>query len=213
MLKRLISIIPIIIIALSSFAQDGHISYKRHGNTKHLGRTVAFRTDSTNIDTLTSVYNGTIAFDTLAGAAVVYDGTGWKHLSAGGVVRDTVINILTADVLTLNGTPVDAILAPGAGYAVQVLNGAFSVSFNSVAYATNTTLLVITETAARPQLQADVLGATASRMSAIPAIDASHASASQIIENKKVQIQADVGEPTAGDSNIKIYLQYRVIKL
>jgi hypothetical protein len=73
-----------------------------------------------NLDTLTSVYAGSIAYDTTEKSIKVHDGAQWQSLSF-GLTKDTSITIASAEVLTLNSSPVTIVPAPGAGYALRLL--------------------------------------------------------------------------------------------
>ena len=67
--------------------------------------------------------------------------------AAGEITYKASLTIETADVLTLNATPLLLIAAPSASYAIQVQHLAVYVNFNSIAYATNTNVDVYTDTA------------------------------------------------------------------
>jgi hypothetical protein len=63
-MKRILSTILLTIVSTIAFAQDGHITYTDQSNSKNFGRDVLVRSDAANLDTLTSVYAGSIAYDT-----------------------------------------------------------------------------------------------------------------------------------------------------
>lgn len=199
------------LFGLESFAQDGHIRYKEYGNSHFFGRTVVQRSDATNLDTLTSVYSGTIAFDTVQNVAKVYNGSEWSSLSVGNI-RDTTITIGTAAVLTLNTTPVTIVPAPGAGYAIQVVAACFNIDFNSVPYATNTGIVLVTSTGTVQQANADI-SSSVDQISNFRITEAGSPTAVQIVENQALQVTVSGGDPTAGDSDVKVYLSYKVIEL
>lgn len=75
-----------ITVSFSGFSQvnGGHINYREFGNSFFEGRVVAQRTDHANLDTLTSVIAGTFAYDTLGDVLVLYDGSSWVDVGAGG---------------------------------------------------------------------------------------------------------------------------------
>lgn len=83
-MKKLLLLITALLMVVCSFAQtqNGHIFYQDEGNTYSYGRNVLFRTDHTNLDTLTDVVTGTIAFDTVNEVVVFYDGGIWKDLAS-----------------------------------------------------------------------------------------------------------------------------------
>ncbi len=79
--------LTILLILISSFVfgQDGHITYNDEGNVHFYGRTVLHRSDAANLDTLTSLYSGQVAFDTTANV-LKYVNTSdvWTTLAAVG---------------------------------------------------------------------------------------------------------------------------------
>jgi hypothetical protein len=129
------------------------------------------------------------------------------------VVREASITIASADVLKLNITPIEIVAAPGAGYAIEVISASARVIYNSAAYATNTTI------------QVESNGATTSQFRLLNGINqtiSSHRSLgryvsanteTQIIENAALQVFVPSGNPTAGDSDITVYVTYRIIEL
>ena len=87
-MKRILSTILLTIVSTIAFAQDGHITYTDVSNPKSYGRDVLVRTDHANLDTLTSVYAGSFAYDTLNNVLVYYDGTSWVDVVSGGGTLD-----------------------------------------------------------------------------------------------------------------------------
>ena len=131
-----------------------------------------------------------------------------------GVIYSASLSIPTAQVLTLNATQLDIVAAPGAGYAIEVVAASFYSAFVSAAYATNTTMQLINDTATTAQF--DVLinyTVTNHRKFGTVALTAGGAAATQIISNKSLKLKVATGNPTAGNSDIKVYVLYRIITL
>lgn len=132
-----------------------------------------------------------------------------------GDIYEASLTIPTTSVLTLNATPLTIVAAPGAGYAIEVISATFSSTFNSVAYATNTEIQVITDTATIEQLS--YAAGLAFSVSTHKKMNVKAASATathtQLIENKAVQVKVATGNPTAGNSDIKVFVFYRIITL
>lgn len=123
------------------------------------------------------------------------------------------VTIPSADVLNIFTTPYLLIPSPGAGYYIQVLTASCKINFNTTAYSTNTTLNVLTDTAIRVQHSfSNVLNATLSRISVSSQQSISGAADTQLISDKGVYLKAQTGNPTTGDSDIIIYLTYRIIQ-
>lgn len=129
------------------------------------------------------------------------------------VIIDKTITIPSADVLNLFTTPYLLIDSPGAGYYIQVLTAACQVDFNTTAYTVSTTLNIYTDTATRVQhVFSNGLNATVSRIGVSAQQGVSGAADTQLISNKGIYLQAQTTNPLLGDSDIIIYLTYRIIQ-
>ena len=129
------------------------------------------------------------------------------------IIIDKTITIPSADVLTLFTTPYLLIPSPGAGYYIQVLTAACKVNFNSVAYAVSTSMSIYTDTSNRVQHSFNnALNATVSRISVSAQQGTNAAADTQLISDKGVYLNASGANPITGDSDIIIYLTYRIIQ-
>ena len=126
-------------------------------------------------------------------------------------VKEASLTIATADVLQLNTTPIEVIPAPGAGFAIRVLSAEMKMVYVSADYATNTSLVLIADTLTEKQAGTNI-GISQSAFSNIE-IEVNSESEVQIIDNKPINITIETGNPTAGDSDIKVYVSYRIITL
>ena len=128
----------------------------------------------------------------------------------------TSLVIPTASVLTLFATPIEIVAAPGVGYAIDVISATAKITYNSVAYATNTVLNLIYDGSTQAVLElagaSPFLAATSTLHGKFFGRNFSNAS-NQIIENAAVKVSVQTGNPTAGDSGIKVYVQYRIITI
>jgi len=130
---------------------------------------------------------------------------------ANGVNR-VAAKVPTADVLTL-GTYAELIPAPGAGKAIKVLGFETEVRTAGTAYATNTALNVITDTADQAQFtDAVVLTSTAARVVNGTQVAATGATNKQLIANKGVGLKS-TGNPATGTFDIYVYIDYIVVDL
>lgn len=130
----------------------------------------------------------------------------------GSIIREVSLTIASADVLTLNSTPIEIVAAPGAGKAIEVVNASLTTDFNSAAYTTNTTLFL--RAAGATGVQADnSINASVTRTGRFRLQDTSSSGATdtQIIENAALEVYVASGNPAAGDSDITINLAYREI--
>lgn len=134
------------------------------------------------------------------------------------------IPITTAEILALDTTPKQLVAAPGAGYALEAVSAFAKIVYAGTPYATVVDLHIYTDTSNVPQLSMvtgtsnTILESTVSRMVAFY-VDASvnyplSATQTMIIENKALMISPLAGlNPTAGNSDITIYLNYRKVAL
>jgi len=123
------------------------------------------------------------------------------------------LNIATADVLTLNTTPIEIVAAPGAGYAIQVISASFKMVYVTTQYATNFNIQLLTSGANVEQAEVDSLNASVSTIRALDISSTNAPTATQIIENAALNVTVETGNPTAGDSDITVYVTYRIITL
>ncbi len=127
-------------------------------------------------------------------------------------VSDT---IFSAAILTLNGTPVTIVSAPGAGKVIEVISVTIRMLFGTTAYATNTALRVITATAQDEQVrESRSLLSTVSRITRGTVVGSGPGATDlQLVDNQALIIDAETGNPTAGDGDIIYYVTYRIITL
>jgi hypothetical protein len=131
-------------------------------------------------------------------------------LNADSLNQTKIVTIPSADVLNLGITPYLLIDSPGVGYFIQVLTASCKVDFNTTAYAANTSLVIQTDTANRSQhVFNTVLNATISRIAVSDQQGTFNATDTQLISDKGVYLNSN---PTTGDSDIIIYLTYRIIQ-
>lgn len=130
----------------------------------------------------------------------------------GSDIRSASLTILSADVLQLNSTPQTIVSAQGAGTVIDVVSAFVSIDFNSVAYATNINMTLINSTATQEQGVAPI-DASVSQVGKFALTDVGVASDTQLIQNDALQVTVKGKDPTAGDSDITVYVLYRVVTL
>ena len=124
-------------------------------------------------------------------------------------LQEASLTIASADVLQLNSTPLTIVAAQGSGTAIEVISASAKITYGTVQYATNTVLQLFTNGGDGAQVEwiATFLSSDTDRISR--AIDFSDKS--NLIENADLVVRVDTGDPTAGDSDITVYVLYRVI--
>lgn len=133
------------------------------------------------------------------------------------VLKYGSLTITSAQVLTLFDTARTLVAAPGVGYAIMPVDAFFIGTYNSVAYTTHKDLQIFMQgsTIVSMVTMQNALAFTGNNGkifvhntgSITPATD------NQIIENAAMKIWTPVGNPASGNSSIKIYFSYRIVKL
>jgi hypothetical protein len=106
--------------------------------------------------------------------------------------------------LKLNSTPLTIVAAQGVGTAIEVISTSINLTYNSAAYATNTTIQVESNGATTPQFR--LLNGINQTISSHRSLGryVSANTETQIIENADLMVTVASGDPTAGDSDITV---------
>jgi hypothetical protein len=120
------------------------------------------------------------------------------------------LTIASADVLTLNSIPL-TIVSAVPGYAIEVVSASVKIDFNTTAYATSTDINVVCSGATQSQLKDDVLASTVSTLRKLLPVTGLSATDTQIIQNSALLVSVGSGNPTTGDSDVTVYVNYRLI--
>jgi hypothetical protein len=124
------------------------------------------------------------------------------------VIQYATVTIPSAAVLTLNTAPV--VLVPGqAGKTITFVGATLMLDYGSVQYATNGVINVIEETSGTvlsTNLANTFLFANADRVSTCKSIVTDVV----LTPGKGIQLFVQTGNPTAGDSVVRVKVAYRV---
>lgn len=186
--------------------QDSRIKIKR-STVSATVPTVAPSTDHTQPSpawSATDIYKGEL-FINQADNAVWSRGDDGVFCLSGSASLD----ISSAQVLALNTTPLTIVPAVS-GYAIELVSIVASLDYNSAAYATNINLMLITDTAANPQAKCNTL-LDETTDAAYRFTMFTPTTGTQLIANKALTVTVATGDPTAGDSPIKVFVNYRLI--
>lgn len=153
---------------------------------------------------------------TISAAGVTAIGAGKVTAAMLGFTFPTVYQInqqiQTGSVLTLNATPITLVAAPGAGFYIEVISASAYITYNSVTYATNTTLQLICTGADIAQLQnTSLLLSTLTKGTKFTDVTPPAAGQTQLIDNAALQLKVSAGNPTLGNSLISVKVNYRVV--
>jgi hypothetical protein len=129
-------------------------------------------------------------------------------------IKSASLTITSAQVLALNSTPLTIVAAQGVGTAIEVISASVKIDFNTTAYATNVGVQLICDGADEPQLTSlTALNASVTSTRKLGVDTTFSASDTQVLANADLQLFVPSGDPTAGDSDITVYVLYRVITL
>ena len=128
-------------------------------------------------------------------------------------VKTVKLHIPTAQVLTLNTTPVPFGITVPVGYIPVVIgNVLLSSTFNSVAYATNTNIAI--QSVGGSQIISRGVSRLAFSASVMTTLDEQgNATGIRYISGADLEVFVQTGNPTAGNSDIDLYLTYTLVEL
>jgi hypothetical protein len=124
-----------------------------------------------------------------------------------GGIQYAKLTIPTAQVLTLSTTPIAFGLTVPTGYYVQLVSAQMKATYNSVPYATNIGLEV-GFSGVKPIFIDDVLGFNSSRF-----VNLDYESSGLVSAASDVIVSVNGGNPTAGNSDITVYISYLLIEI
>jgi hypothetical protein len=160
-------------------------------------------TDATNF--LIETPNGDIKLASLEGLSTFFCSAQCASLT-----------IASADVLQLNSTPKQFGISVPSGYAARLISLDGKIVYGSSTYATNGNLVVRCVGTSSPQggwTGTQFLFATTSRTSTATLTSGTSATSNQLIDGADLEVFVETGDPTAGDSDIEIFVYYRIIAI
>lgn len=120
------------------------------------------------------------------------------------------LTIASADVLTLNSTPL-TIVSAVSGYAIEVVSASVKLDFNTTTYGTTAVILLETAGANNRQAEVSVLDATVSTIRNFTTFQATAPTDVQMVTNSDLTVKAKSNNPITGDSDITVFVNYRLI--
>jgi len=186
--------------------QDSRIKIKRSTVTATVP-TVPSSNDHTDGTWIaTDIYKGELFFNQA-------DGVLWSRDDSGVVCLggSASLTIASADVLTLNTTPL-TIVGAVAGYAIEVVSASVKIDSPSAPYATNVGLELICNGATERQAASNTaLNASVTSVRRLAIDSTVTATDTQLIANADLLVQVPTGDPTGGDADITVFVNYRLI--
>ena len=186
--------------------QDSRIKIKRSTVTATVP-TVPSSNDHTDGTWIaTDIYKGELFFNQS-------DGVLWSRDDSGAVCLggSASLTIASADVLTLNTTPL-TIVGAVAGYAIEVVSARVKIDNPGAPYATNVGLELICSGATERQAVSNTaLNASVTSVRRLGLDSTVTATDTQLIANADLLVQVPTGDPTGGDADITVFVNYRLI--
>lgn len=137
-------------------------------------------------------------------------------INGDGGVQVATLELTSAQILTLNTTPVPFGITVPSGYYLRVLGCDGYLDFKSIAYATNGNLLIRTVGTTDPQAgwtAVQFLFATTDRYSTSTLTSGTGITSNQLINGADVEAFVSVGNPLLGNSTVKLYLTYILVQI
>jgi len=130
--------------------------------------------------------------------------------SSGTGVNSAQITLTSGQILAMNSTPITLVTGV-AGSEIQLISASMHLKWNSVAYATNTTLAIGTTSDPDGQAQLNCLAATSDIMGTFGLVTTGTSANMHTGENLVVSVAS--GNPINGNSQIVIDVMYRLVDL
>ena len=186
--------------------QDSRIKIKRSTVTATVP-TVPSSNDHTDGTWIaTDIYKGELFFNQA-------DGVLWSRDDSGVVCLggSASLTIASADVLTLNTTPL-TIVGAVVGYAIEVVSASVKIDSPGAPYATNVGLELICNGATVKQaVNLFALNSSVTSVRRFSIGGSTGATDTQVIANADLLVQVPTGDPTGGDADITVFVNYRLI--
>lgn len=134
--------------------------------------------------------------------------------TSGSFVTTQKVTIASADILTLNGTPVELVPAPAAGKVIEVLGVVGRMNFLTAAYATNTNLQIVDTTSGEVLAEdsGTLLAAAGNVVASVP-LSLNASAGIEITPAGSVSATVETGNPATGAGSLDLYVSYKVITL
>ena len=120
----------------------------------------------------------------------------------------TSIAISSAEILAGNSTPITIIAAPGSGKAILIMSGYIKYVYNSLPYATNTNSKLKISTYTVHDDGGALITSVADEYNSIVPLNQAGMTG---IENQALTWSVDTGNPTVGNSTLRVRVVYRII--
>lgn len=131
-------------------------------------------------------------------------------------IKTVKLVIPSSSVLTLNSIPLLVVPSPGAGKAIEVIKFTAKMDFNSSAYTNglgNAIMELIVDTAPASQalLSSSFLNSAESIFRGVAPVTGN--GTTNMVENRPLLVSIQSGNPADGDSDVTIYVSYKILEI
>ena len=186
--------------------QDSRIKIKRSTVTATVPTVPSSNDHTDGTWVATDIYKGELFFNQA-------DGVLWSRDDSGVVCLggSASLTIASADVLHLNTTPL-TIVSAVSGYAIEVVSASVKIDNPGAPYATNVGIQLICNGATERQaVSLSALNASVTSVRRLAIDSTFSATDTQLIANADLLVQVRTGDPTGGDADITVFVNYRLI--
>jgi hypothetical protein len=130
-----------------------------------------------------------------------------KYFVTNGVnlseIRTVKVTVTSAEILDAYDTPIELIPAPPSGFYIDPISIVYRFDYDSTPYATNTSGIIVLSD------EGNVADIDLTRANS----DVLKTSGSDFVTDGAMLFTVETGNPTAGDSDLIIFITYQVIEL
>jgi hypothetical protein len=127
-------------------------------------------------------------------------------------IKDTTVNLSSAQILNIFSSPVTVIPSPGVGKTIELVQATGKLMFNTTAYIANSTLLLKTATATAAQTAfTGILNAGANAKANNTLVNPDLSIDTQIIANQPLIATTQTTNPINGNSTVELHIYYRIV--
>ena len=127
-----------------------------------------------------------------------------------GKIYEREIDITTAELLALSTTPKELVAAPGLGIVLEFVSLVSFLDYNSIDYATYGDLTVHSHTSGTAV--SATIGASDLLQASADAYNVTQVLSADVVlnDNEALELRVGTGNPTAGNSPLKVRIAYRI---
>jgi hypothetical protein len=150
--------------------------------------------------------NGLLVYNTDLAKYGYYNGSSWKYFLTEipvAEIQTIKVTVTSAEVLDAYDTPIELIPAPPAGFYIDPISIVYRFDYDSTPYATNTSGIIVLSD------EGNVADIDLTRANS----DVLKTSGSDFMTDGAMLFTVETGNPTAGDSDLIIFITYQLVEL